>query len=131
MGYVREARVGYEYVSDNGVIYEIGENGADFNIIIDTYSDYDEDGDEECEYEALHAYGSHLVDYVFGEIEDPDTVEWIDNRIERYENHERVVRFYNGEFCECYIGLKEEKPSPWKRVSKEELFVKRNDNNTK
>ena len=119
MGYVREARVGYEYISDNGVIYEIGENGAEFNIIIDTYSDCEE------QYEELHAYGSHLVDYVFGEIEDPETIEWIDNRIERYENHERVVRFYNGEFCECYIGFKEEKHLPIKRVSKDELFVKK------
>lgn len=123
MGYVREVRCGYEYVSDNGVIYEIGENGAEFNIIIDTYNDYDEDDNEECEYEALHAYGCNVVDYVFGEMEDPEMVEWLDKRIERYENHERIVQFYNGEFCECYIGLKEEKRR--KRVPKEELFVKK------
>lgn len=121
MGYVRKARVGYEYVSDNGVVYEIGENGADFNIIIDNFSDYDEDS----EYEELYAYGSHLVDYVFGEIEDPETIDWIDNLIERYENHERVVRFYTDEPYECYIGFKEEKYIEWKRVPKAELFVRK------
>ena len=121
MGQVRECRCGYEYVSDNGIVYEIGENGADFNIIIDNFSDYDEDS----EYEELHSYGSHLVDFVFGDIEDVEVIEWIDKRIARYENHERVVRFYNGEFCECYIGFKEEKQVARKRVPKEELFVKK------
>ena len=121
MGQIRKERCFYEYVSDNGIVYEIGENGADFNIIIDNFSDYDEDSD----FEELHPYGSILVDYVFGEIEDPDVIEWIDNRIERYENHERVVRFYNDEFCECYIGFKEEKRVVRKRVPKEELFVKK------
>ena len=33
MGYVRKERNFYEYVSDNGIVYEIGDNGADFNII--------------------------------------------------------------------------------------------------
>ena len=121
MGKVRECRCGYEYVSDNDIVYEIGENGAEFNIIIDNFRDYDEDG----EYEELHSFNSHLVDFVFGEIEDPDVIEWIDKRIERYENHERVVRFYDNGPCECYIGFKEEKPSPWKRVPKEVLFVKK------
>ena len=121
MGQIREVRCGYEYVSDNGVIYEIGANGADFNIIIDYFSDYDEDS----EYEELHPYGSNLVDYVFGEIEDPEVIEWIDERIERYENHERVVRFYTDEPCECYIGFKEERQEVRKRVPKEELFIKK------
>ena len=34
MGKIVETRCGYEYVSDNGIAYEIGANGADFNIII-------------------------------------------------------------------------------------------------
>ena len=121
MGQVRKCRGGYEYVSDNGIVYEIGENGADFNIIIDNFSDYDEDS----EYEELHPFNSHLVDFVFGDIEDEDVLDWIDNRIERYENHERVVRFYNAGPCECYIGFEEEKHVEWKRVPKEAMFVKK------
>jgi hypothetical protein len=119
MGQIRKSRCGYEYVSNNGIVYEIGENGADFNIIIDTFSDCDE------KYEELAPYNSHLVDFVFGDINDEDVLDWIDERIARYENHERVVQFYDGQFCECYIGLKTEKHLPVKRVPKEALFVEK------
>ena len=117
MGYVRETRCCYEYVSNNGVVYEIGANGADFNIIIDSFMDYDDICDD------FGPFNFHIVDYVMGEIEDSDVIEWIDERIERYENHERILEFYNGEFCECYIGLKEEKHETRKRLTKEELLV--------
>ena len=119
MGYVRKERNFYEYVSDNGIVYEIGDNGADFNIIIDSFMDYDEICDD------FGPFNFHMVDYVMGDIEDPDVIEWIDERIEQYENHERVLRFYDGEFCECYIGFKEEKYETRKRVSKEELFARK------
>lgn len=120
MGKVRESRYGFEYVSDNGIVYEIGDNGADFNIIIDSFMDYDDMCDD------FGSFGFRIVDYVMGEIEDPDVIEWIDERIEQYENHERILGFYDGEFCECYIGFKEEKHEARKRVSKEDLFIKRN-----
>lgn len=116
MGKIVESRGLYEYVSDNGIVYEIGANGADFNIIIDNFMDYEDD------WEELWPINSFLVDYVFGEIEDPDVIEWIDKRIERYENHERVVRFYSDEPCECYIGFKEEKQIVRKRIPKEDFF---------
>ena len=122
MGKIRESRGLYEYVSDNGIVYEIGANGADFNIIIDSFMDYDEMCDD------FGPFNFHMVDYVMGEIEDPDVIEWIDERIERYENHERVLKFYDGELCECYIGFKEEKHETNKRVSKAEMLTK---NNTK
>lgn len=118
MGQIRKVRCGYEYVSDNGIVYEMGENGAEFNIIIDTFMDLDERFDE------LAPFPSHLVDYVYGEIEDDDVLRWIDERIERYENHERTVRFYDKESYECYIGLKEEKYETRLRLSKEELCAK-------
>lgn len=118
MGQIRKVRCGYEYVSDNGIVYEIGENGAEFNIIIDTFMDLDERFDE------LAPFPSHLVDYVYGEIEDVYVLRWIDERIERYENHERTVRFYQEQPYECYIGLKEEKYETKIRLSKEDFFAK-------
>lgn len=118
MGQIRETRCGYEYVSDNGIVYEIGENGAEFNIIIDGFMDLDE------KFEELAPYNCHLVDYVMGDIEDPDVIEWIDERIKRYENHERKVQFYTDHLCECYIGLKERKSEPIERWSKERFFAK-------
>lgn len=124
MGQVRETRCGYVYVSDNGIVYEIGENGADFNILIDNFTDYD----EECDDPGL--VSAHLVDFVYGDIDDEDTLEWIDNRIERYENHERTIRMYIDEPIECYVGFKEEKYETAKRVSKDELLRLVN-NNTK
>ena len=120
MGYVRKERCGYEYMSDNGIVYEIGENGADFNIVIDTFLDYDD------KFIEWGPFNFHIVDYVMGDMEDQEVLEWLDERIEKYENHERILRFYNHEPCECYIGLKEEKYEARKRVSKEEMFIKNN-----
>ena len=119
MGQIRECRCGYEYVSDNGIVYAIGANGADFHILIDTFTDF------YVKYNELAPFNSHLVDFVYGEIYDEDVLYWLDERIARYENHERVVQFYDGQFCECYVGLKEEKSLPVKRVSKEALFVEK------
>ena len=117
MGKIVESRGFYEYVSDNGITYEIGANGADFNIIIDTFVDYDEVCND------FGPFGFHIVDYVMGELDDPELIEWLDERIERYENHERILRFYSNEPCECYIGFKEEMHETRKRVSKEEMFI--------
>ena len=118
MGKIKQLTYGYEYVSNNGITYDIGENGADFNIIIDTFMDLDE------RFDKLAPYNVHLVDYVYGDIEEDDVLEWIDKRIERYENHERIVRFYDDKPCECYIGLKEEKCEHRTRLSKEEFLAK-------
>ena len=124
MGKIRETSYGYEYISDNGIAYDIGANGADFNIIIDTFLDVEE------EFETLAPLKSHFVDYVFGEIDDEDVLEWIDERIQRYEDHERTMRLYVDEPIECYIGFKEEKYETVKRMSKDELLRLAN-NNTK
>lgn len=131
MGQIRKSRCGYEYVSDNGIVYEIGENGAEFNIIIDTFMDLGTDEDLMEKFDMFMPFTNNLVDYVFGDIEDKDVLEWIDERIERYENHERTVRFYYNEPCECYIGLKEEKYETRLRLSKEEFFAKANDTHNK
>ena len=119
MGKIVESRGLYEYISNNGIVYEIGMNGAEFNIIIDTFIDYDD------KFIEWGPFNFHLVDYVMGELDDSELIDWLDKRIERYENHERILRFYNHEPCECYIGLKEEKHDTRKRVLKEELFIKK------
>lgn len=115
MGQIRKLRYGYEYVSDNGIVYDIGDNGAEFNIIIDAFIDYHD------RFDGLVIFSYCLVDYVCGDMEDDEVLEWIDERIERYENHERVVKFYSDKLYECYVGLKEERHLIPNRISKEEL----------
>ena len=124
MGKIVKTRCGYEYISDNGIAYDIGENGAEFNIIIDTFMDLDE------KFDRLAPFNFHLVDYVMGDIDEDDVLEWIDERIKRYENHERTVRFYDKRPYECYIGLQEKKYEKSIRISKEE-FIAKATNNTK
>ena len=111
MGKVVKNDWGYEYISNNGISYGIGECGAEFNIIIDDASDYEE------KYDKFIAK-CHLVDYVYGDIEDEETLEWIDGRIEQYENHERILRFDD---YECYVGLKEEKHKTYTRITEKEM----------
>lgn len=118
MSCIRKTGYGYEYVSKNDIVYEIGANGADFNIIIDTFMDYEDICDD------FGPFNFHVVDYVMGDLDDPELLEWIDNRIERYENHERIIEFYDDGPCECYVDLKEEKQKTIKRVAKEVLFTK-------
>jgi hypothetical protein len=124
MGHLQKTKCGYEYISNNGIVYDIGENGADFNIIIDTFLDVEE------RFEAIAPLKLHLVDYVFGDIEDENVLEWIDERIQRYEHHERTIRLYADEPIECYIGLQEEQYETPKKISRDEL-LKLIDNNTK
>ena len=115
MGQVRECRCGYEYVSDNGIVYGIGEYGAEFNIIVDTFSDLWK------KYNGMIGFNSRIVDYVYGDIEDEDVVDWIDDRISRYENHERTARF---DKYECYIGLHDEDYEKYERIAIDEIAVK-------
>ena len=111
MGQIIKNDWGYEYISNNGVSYEIGECGAEFNIIVDSALDYEE------KYAKFIAK-CHLVDYVYGDIEDEETLKWIDNRIEQYENHERILRF---DGYECYVGLKEEQHQTYTRITEKEM----------
>lgn len=99
---------GWEYISSNGNKYSVGPVTAEFNVIVDDFDDINELFD----YEALvHA---HLVDYVYGDLEFyADAIQdWMDNRINRYELHERTVKFYTNlasrddsdVLYECYLG---------------------------
>lgn len=112
MGQIIKNDWGYVYMSNNGIPYDIGECGAEFNIIIDGALDYEE------KYDGLIGFKCHLVDYVYGDIEDKDTLKWIDRRIKQYENHERILRLDD---YECYVGLREEHHQTYKRITENEM----------
>ena len=131
---------GYEYTSDNGITYEIGEVTSEFNVVIDNFMDI-------CEmFDTIVLIQTRLIDYVYGNLmwgdEDDiaDIKDWLDDRIARYENHERTVRFYRDTMgaedtlYECYLGLDEEKYEESTRISTGALIkMAREDsnNNTK
>ena len=124
---LRKQRWGWEYVSKNGNKYSVGEVTAEFNVVVDDFDDVNTLFD--CEA-LVH---SHLVDYVYGDLErDTNEIkEWLDERIERYENHERTVKFYTNLWSrndcdilyECYLGLDVFKKQETVNMSKELLRI--------
>lgn len=118
---------GYEYTSDHGITYEIGEISDEYNVILDSFSDVWEMFDSNV------LVKDGLVDYVYGnlihgdEFEVEEVKKWLDWRIPHYENHERTVRFYRDiigredTLYECYIGFAEEKYGQAVRISREQL----------
>ena len=116
MSEFRKVRWGYEYISDNGISYEVGEVSSEFNVIIDHFDDMLEISENFC---VMPSY----VDYVYGPITDiKDIKDFLDWRIPRYENHERKMRFSIEDVQECYLGLKEEYYEPIERVTKEQFI---------
>lgn len=123
---LRKQKWGWEYISENGSKYVVGEVTMEFNVIVDEFQDINELFD----YEAL--VHSHLVDYVYGDLEsDTDIIkEWIDERIKRYEDHERTVKFYTNFWSrddhnvlyECYLGLDVYKEKETVNMSKELMY---------
>lgn len=117
---------GWEYVSKNGNSYSIGPVTAEFNVIVDDFDDINELFD--CEA-LVHA---HLVDYVYGDLESDanEIKKWLDKRIERYEDHERTVKFYTNIWSrddsdvlyECYLGLDVYKEQETVNMSKALLY---------
>lgn len=117
---------GWEYVSKNGNSYSVGEVTMEFNVIVDDFDDVNELFD--CEA-LVH---SHLVDYVYGDLERDTYIikEWMDERISRYEQHERTVRFYTNlisrDDCdvlyECYLGTEIYKQPEAVNMSKQHLY---------
>lgn len=106
---------GYEYLSDNGIAYAVGEVTAEYNVIIDHFMDISELFDcnvliQDC-----------LVDYVHGNLMCGDMADveeikdFLDDRIAQYENHERTVKFYRDvqgvadTLYACYLGFKEQR----------------------
>ena len=131
---------GYEYTSDNGITYEVGEVSSEYNVIVDSFSDVWDMFDTNV------LTKDKLVDYVYGDLMSGNRLEveeikrWIDERIARYENHERTVRFHRDiigredTLYECYLGLAEEKHEHSTRISRErlaEMAEEDTNNNTK
>lgn len=117
---------GWEYISANGNRYSVGPVTAEFNVIVDEFYDINELFD----YEAI--VHSCLVDYVYGDLEEDtnEIKEWIDERIKRYENHERTVKFYTNLLSrndadvlyECYLGFDVYKEQETVNMSKVLLY---------
>ena len=118
---------GYEYTSDNGIAYEVGEVSGEYNVIVDNFLDI-------CElFDGNILIKDCFVDYVYGNLingdeDDIDDIkEWLDKRITQYENHERTIRFYRDivgredTLYECYLGLAEEKREQTVRITREQL----------
>ena len=103
---VRE-RWGWEYTSENGNKYTIGPVTPEFNVVVDDFEDINQ------LFDCNTWVGSHLVDYVYGDLKtDTDGIkDWLDRRISKYEKHERTVKFYKSYtsdiLYECYIGTEE------------------------
>lgn len=106
---------GYEYLSDNGIAYTVGEATADYNVVIDSFDDISE------LFDGVVLIQDHLVDYVHGNLmcgdasDIEDIQDFLDDRIAKYENHERTVRFYRDvqgvedTLYACYLGFEDEK----------------------
>lgn len=106
---------GYEYLSDNGIAYAVGEVTAEYNVVIDSFDDVSE------LFDGNVLIKDHIVDYVHGnlmcgdESDAEDIKDFLDERIAQYENHERTVRFYRDvqgvedTLYKCYLGFDYEK----------------------
>lgn len=117
---------GLAYVSKNGIEYAVGEVTADFNVVVDEFGDINELFD----YEAIVL--SKPIDYVYGDLnEDADNIKkWLDERIDRYEKHERVVKFYTNllsrtdtnTLYECYIGTEEKRRETTRKIERNRMM---------
>lgn len=117
---------GWAYVSKNGIEYVVGEVTADFNVVVDEFSDINKLFD----YEALVL--SKPIDYVYGDLnEDTNNIKgWLDERIDRYEKYERTVKFYTNLLSrddsdvlyECYIGTEAKEREKTRKIERNRLM---------
>ena len=111
------------YTSNRGHKYTIGEITAEYNVIIDEFNDIVDLFDTN-----VLVYDK-LITYFYGDMNDEDTIEYIDEMIDNYEKHKRKVRFIRdivgreNTLYEVYLGTDEEKEDEVpKRISCMDMF---------
>ena len=125
MSKLEKSRSGWEYTSDSGIVYFVGEVSTELNVVMDDFMDVNELFD--CEALIQNAF----VTYIYGDLE-RDTLEiqsWLDDIVDRYEQYERTVRFYTNQISrddndvlyECYIGTEEKNPLKTTVISQKAL----------
>lgn len=111
------------YTSNSGHKYIIGEITSEYNVIIDEFNDIVDLFDTN-----ILVYDK-LITYFYGDMNDEDTVEYIDEMIDNYEKHKRKVKFIRdivgreNTLYEVYLGTEEEKEDEVpKRISCMDMF---------
>lgn len=110
------------YTSDRGNKYTIGQITEEYNVIIDEFDDIIDLFDTN-----VLVYDK-LITYFYGDINDDDTVKYVDKIIDYYEKHQRKVKFVRDvvgredTLYEVYLGTEEEKEEVPKRISCMDMF---------
>lgn len=110
------------YTSDRGHEYTIGQITAEYNVIIDEFDDIIDLFDTN-----VIVYDK-LITYFYGDMNDDDTVKYVDKIIDYYEKHQRKVKFVRDvvgredTLYEVYLGIEEEKEEVPKRISCMDMF---------
>ena len=110
------------YTSDRGYEYTIGQITAEYNVIIDEFDDIIDLFDTN-----VLVYDK-LITYFYGDMNDDDTVKYVDKIIDYYEKHQRKVKFVRDvvgredTLYEVYLGIEEEKEEVPKRISCMDMF---------
>lgn len=110
------------YTSDGGHEYTIGQITTEYNVIIDEFGDVWELFDTN-----VLVYDK-LITYFYGDMDDDDTVKYVDKIIDYYEKHQRKVKFVRdivgreNILYEVYLGTEEEKEEVPKRISCMDMF---------
>lgn len=111
------------YTSDGGHEYTIGQITAEYNVIIDEF------GDIIDLFDTNVLVYDKLITYFYGDMDDDDTVKYVDKIIDHYEKHQRKVKFVRdivgreNTLYEVYLGTEEEKEDEVpKRISCMDMF---------
>ena len=111
------------YTSDRGHEYTIGQITAEYNVIIDEF------GDIIDLFDTNVLVYDKLITYFYGDMDDDDTVKYVDKIIDYYEKHQRKVKFVRDivgredTLYEVYLGTEEEKTDEVpKRISCMDMF---------
>lgn len=111
------------YTSDRGHEYTIGQITAEYNVIIDEF------GDIIDLFDTNVLVYDKLITYFYGDMDDDDTVKYVDKIIDYYEKHQRKVKFVRdivgreNTLYEVYLGTEEEKEEVPKRISCMDMFM--------